>query len=135
MGAESMDVRFTSSGFYKSSNQDYVVKPNNNKATEAENLSIENIHTSGQLKQAESQGVTVSVKDEQTVKALEKVLKALEGPETTLDVSIHKETKTIMVKVLNKETGELIREIPPEKTLDIVANMMEIAGIIVDKKV
>jgi flagellar protein FlaG len=48
---------------------------------------------------------------------------------------VHKETKAIMVKVLNKDTGELIREIPPEKTLDIVANMMEIAGIIIDEKV
>ena len=40
-----------------------------------------------------------------------------------------------MVKVLNKENGELIREIPPEKTLDLVANMMEIAGILIDEKV
>ncbi|WP_167686495.1 flagellar protein FlaG, partial [Paenibacillus polymyxa] len=30
--------------------------------------------------------------------------------------------------------GELIREIPPEKTLDLVAKMMEIAGILVDEK-
>nr|WP_281278017.1 flagellar protein FlaG [Paenibacillus rhizophilus] len=96
---------------------------------------MESVHTTGQLKKLESQGVTVSPGEEQTVKALEKLLKALEGPETTFEVSIHKETKAIMVKVLNKDTGELIREIPPEKTLDIVANMMEIAGIIVDERV
>jgi flagellar protein FlaG len=40
-----------------------------------------------------------------------------------------------MVKVLNKDTGELIREVPPEKTLDLVASMMEIAGILVDEKI
>lgn len=83
----------------------------------------------------ESQGIPISLGEEQVVKALDRALKALEGPSTTLEVSMHKETKTIMVKILNKETGELIREIPPEKTLDLVANMMQIAGIIVDERV
>ncbi|MNW69268.1 flagellar protein FlaG [compost metagenome] len=62
-------------------------------------------------------------------------MKALQGPETTLDISIHEKTHDIMVKVLNKETGEVLREIPPEKTLDLVAKMMEIAGILIDEKV
>lgn len=73
--------------------------------------------------------------EEQVVKALDRALKALQGPTTTFEVSVHKETKAIMVKVLNKETGELIREIPPEKTLDLVANMIEIAGIMIDEKI
>ncbi|MNP87072.1 flagellar protein FlaG [compost metagenome] len=50
-------------------------------------------------------------------------------------MSVHEKTHQILVKVLNKETGELIREIPPEKTLDLVAKMMEIAGILIDEKV
>ncbi|MFD1776630.1 flagellar protein FlaG [Paenibacillus rhizophilus] len=129
-----MDVRLSNTGGYKNSIPDYRIKPSF-KSSEADTLSIESVHTTGQLKKLESQGVTVSPGEEQTVKALEKLLKALEGPETTFEVSIHKETKAIMVKVLNKDTGELIREIPPEKTLDIVANMMEIAGIIVDERV
>lgn len=65
---------------------------------------------------------------------LEKVFKALAGPETVLDINIHEKTHQIMVKVLDKETGELIREVPPEKLVDLVATMMEISGIIVDQK-
>ncbi|WP_150270507.1 flagellar protein FlaG [Paenibacillus tepidiphilus] len=129
-----MDVRLPTSGGYSSSNQDYSVRPAA-RAPETDYVNIEQIHTTSQLKRLENQGISVSKGDEQVVKALDKVLKALEGPGTTLEVSVHKETKAIMVKVLNKDTGELIREIPPEKTLDIVANMMEIAGIIVDEKV
>ena len=40
-----------------------------------------------------------------------------------------------MVKVINSETNEVIREIPPEKILDLVAKMWELAGILVDERV
>lgn len=65
---------------------------------------------------------------------LEKVFKAIAGPETILDINFHDKTHQIMVKVLDKETGEVIREVPPEKIVDLVATMMEISGIIVDRK-
>ncbi|CAM4279697.1 flagellar protein FlaG [Paenibacillus typhae] len=101
----------------------------------SETTSIEQVRSGSQMKRLESQGVAFSAGEEQVIKALDKALKALEGPEKSFEVSVHKETKAIMVKVLNKETGELIREIPSEKTLDLVANMMHIAGILVDEKV
>jgi len=40
-----------------------------------------------------------------------------------------------MIKVINSETDEVIREIPPEKILDLIAKLWELAGIIVDEKV
>lgn len=51
-----------------------------------------------------------------------------------MEFSVHQETHTIMVKVFNKETGDLIREIPQEKLLDVAANMMELNGLFIDKK-
>jgi flagellar protein FlaG len=87
-----------------------------------------------ELKLAESQGEAVSISEEQLVKAVERAIKALEGPYTSFDISIHEETKQLMVKVLNKETGEVIREIPKEKTLDMVAKLMEVAGILIDER-
>ncbi|AKA44321.1 flagellar protein FlaG [Paenibacillus polymyxa] len=86
------------------------------------------------LSRLEQQGVSISLGEEQLIKAIDRAVKALQGPSTTLEVSVHEKTHQIMVKVLNKESGELIREIPPEKTLDLVAKMMEIAGILVDQK-
>jgi flagellar protein FlaG len=88
-----------------------------------------------ELSKLERQGVSIPFGDEQLIKAIDKAVKALQGPTTTLEMSVHEKTHQILVKVLNKETGELIREIPPEKTLDLVANMMEIAGILIDEKV
>ncbi len=87
------------------------------------------------LARLEKQGYNLSIAEEQVVRAIERAVKALEGPSTTFEMKMHEQTKAIVVKVFNKETGELIREIPPEKTLDLVAKMMEFAGILVDEKV
>jgi flagellar protein FlaG len=87
------------------------------------------------LNTRERQGANISMAEEQLIKTIERAVKSLQGPQTTLEISIHEKTHDIMVKVLNKDTGELIREVPPEKTLDLVASMMEIAGILVDEKI
>ncbi|WP_418026700.1 flagellar protein FlaG [Paenibacillus sp. JJ1722] len=87
------------------------------------------------LTKLEQQGVAIPLGEEQLIRAIDRAVKALQGPTTTLEMSVHEKTHQILVKVLNKDTGELIREIPPEKTLDLVAKMMEIAGILIDEKV
>lgn len=96
---------------------------------------VNTVKKSAELTKLELQGVQIPIGDEQLIRLIEKATKALQGPSTTLEVSVHEKTRQIMVKVLNKDNGELIREIPPEKTLDLVANMMEIAGILIDEKV
>ncbi|SHN67111.1 flagellar protein FlaG [Paenibacillus sp. ov031] len=88
-----------------------------------------------EMNSSENQVKLSTVADEQLVKTIERAIKSLQGPQTSLEISIHEKTHDIMVKVLNRETGELIREIPPEKTLDLVAKMMEIAGILIDEKI
>ncbi|GAE87814.1 flagellar protein FlaG [Acetivibrio straminisolvens] len=66
--------------------------------------------------------------------AIEKANKAINGIHTQLEFSVHEKSKEIMVKVIDSETKEVIREIPPEKILDMVAAMLEMAGIIVDER-
>lgn len=51
------------------------------------------------------------------------------------EFSIHETTKQIMVKVIDVNTDEVIREIPPEKILDLVASIWEATGIIVDERI
>ncbi|QDH20844.1 flagellar protein FlaG [Saccharibacillus brassicae] len=100
-----------------------------------DNQMIQAARNTGELTKLEHQGVSISISDEQLLKTIDRAVKAMQGPETTLEINIHEKTHQLMIKVLNKESGELIREIPPEKTLDLVAKMMEIAGILVDQKV
>lgn len=66
-------------------------------------------------------------------KAVDKANKVF-NDSTHLKFEIHDKTKDIMVKIINDETGEVIKEIPPKKIIDMVAKMCEIAGIIVDEK-
>jgi flagellar protein FlaG len=98
------------------------------------NQTVFNIQTSIELKRAELAGSQLSLGEEQMVKTIERANKALEGRSTTFEFSIHKQTKQISIKVLDKDTGEIIREIPPEKTLDMVAKMWEMAGLLVDER-
>lgn len=53
---------------------------------------------------------------------------------TRCEYSYHKETNRVSIKVINDDTDEVIREIPPEKSLDMLQKMWEMAGILVDER-
>ena len=74
------------------------------------------------------------VADRVVIDAIEKANKAISGGNREFHFAVHEKTKQIMVKVINSDTNEVIRELPPEKILDMVAKMWEMAGIIVDEK-
>ncbi|NLY18175.1 MAG: flagellar protein FlaG [Clostridiaceae bacterium] len=63
-----------------------------------------------------------------------KANKAMTIANRSLQFSVHEATNEIMVKVINTETKEVIREIPPEKILNIVAGLMELAGLLIDER-
>ncbi len=53
---------------------------------------------------------------------------------TRCEFSYHKGTRRVSIKVFDKESDEIIREIPPEKSLEMLQKMWELAGLFVDKK-
>ena len=68
---------------------------------------------------------------EQTV---EKVNHFLIGSKTQFDFKIHEGTGRTIVRLIDKQTEEVIKEIPPERMLDILASIWDSAGILVDRK-
>lgn len=66
--------------------------------------------------------------------AVDKANYTFEIQNRSLRFKIHERTNEVMVKVVDSETGEVIREIPPEKLLDMFANMLELAGLIIDER-
>lgn len=72
---------------------------------------------------------------EEVIDVIEKANKDFVAYDRRFEFSIHEATKEIMVKVIDIKTDEVIRELPPEKILDMVAAIWEVAGIIVDKKI
>lgn len=69
---------------------------------------------------------------EQLKQAVDKINKNMNN--SMVEFGIHESTHRITIKILDKETKEIIRELPPEQTLDMIAKVWEMAGILVDEK-
>lgn len=70
--------------------------------------------------------------NEQIKKAVEQLNKNMSHSEAVF--GIHEETNRVTIKIVDKDTKEVIKELPPEKTLDMIAKAWELAGILVDEK-
>lgn len=70
--------------------------------------------------------------NEKIRKAVEQLNKNMYQSEAVF--GIHEETNRITIKIVDKQTKELIKELPPEKTLDMISKVWEMAGILVDEK-
>jgi flagellar protein FlaG len=68
----------------------------------------------------------------QIKKAIEDINKKATSSEAIF--GIHEATNRVTIKIVDKETKEVIKELPPEKTLDMIAKVWEMAGILVDEK-
>lgn len=70
---------------------------------------------------------------------LDRALKDLNDAFSAFDIQlkfrVHDKTHDIMVQVVNVRTGEVIREIPPKKILDMFAEMMRFVGVLLDEYV
>ena len=70
--------------------------------------------------------------NEKIKKAVEQLNKNMSHSEAVF--GIHEETNRVTIKIVDKDTKEVIKELPPEKTLDMIAKAWELAGILVDEK-
>lgn len=75
------------------------------------------------------------VTTEELETAAEHIGRALEVIDRGLEFSVHEDTNRVVVRVINRETQEVIKEIPPEKILDVIARIWEMIGLFVDEKV
>ena len=74
------------------------------------------------------------VSAEKVKDALSEINKKIAPTQTECSFKYHEKTHRISITVKDKETDKVIREIPPEKTLDMLAKTLELAGILVDEK-
>ncbi len=93
---------------------------------------VENAQEKGQTNGGEQQGREQQATNEQIRKAVEKLNKNMANSEAVF--GIHEDTNRVTIKIIDKGTKEVIRELPPEKTLDMIAKVWEMAGILIDEK-
>mgnify|MGYP002518115603 CR=1 FL=1 len=56
------------------------------------------------------------------------------NPNTVAKYGFHDETNRVTIKIVDKNSDKVIKEFPAEETLDMIAKVWELAGIMVDEK-
>lgn len=93
---------------------------------------VENAQEKGQSGGSEEQAKEQQSSVDQIRKAVEKLNKNMSDSEAVF--GIHEDTNRVTIKIVDKSTKEVIKELPPEKTLDMIAKVWELAGILVDER-
>lgn len=65
-------------------------------------------------------------------RAVEEMKKKFKNSEVVFGV--HEDTNRMTIKIVDKESREVLREYPPEENLDMIAKVWELAGLLVDEK-
>lgn len=104
-----------------------------------ENVSGSKVDDTSSSKTAEEKDIyevenAKDVSAEKVKKAIAEINQKIRPTRTSCQFSYHEETNRISIKVINDDTDEVIREIPPEKTLDMIAKTLELEGMLVDEK-
>lgn len=66
--------------------------------------------------------------------AVETANESLKVNRTSARFKYHEATKQVSIKIVDDVTQEVIKEIPPEKAIEMVEKMLELTGILVDEK-
>ena len=64
----------------------------------------------------------------------DKMNKLMQLMNTDLQFSLHEKTKRLIVQMVDKRDGTVLKEFPPHELLDTIANIQEYVGILLDKK-
>ena len=116
-----------------SSEDNKVISENIAKAVQAMNTketSGDSAGDAGNQAQAQQQ----MDQNAQIRKAVSDINKSAAGDQSEAIFGIHDKTNRVTIKIIDKKTKEVIKEFPPEKTLDMIAKVWEMAGIMVDER-
>ncbi|SDC12024.1 flagellar protein FlaG [Terribacillus halophilus] len=68
-------------------------------------------------------------------RVIETMNQFLEPTHTNMKFELHEELERYYVTVVDSDTNQVVREIPPKKLLDAYAKMAEFMGLLVDEKI
>ncbi|HNR64059.1 MAG TPA: flagellar protein FlaG [Thermotogota bacterium] len=72
---------------------------------------------------------------EEIVQDLESSLEKMKGVlRSNLQFEVDKKAEMVVVKIVNKDTGEMIRQIPPDDIVKLIQNLNEFIGALMDER-
>ena len=80
----------------------------------------------------DSQAKQTISENSQIRKAVDEINKKAHNSEAVF--GIHEATNRVTIKIVDKDTKKVLKEYPPEKTLDMIAKVWVMAGLLVDQK-
>ena len=86
-------------------------------------------------KEREPETAFKQISKEETLEGVEILNDTMELYNHKLHFEVHEDTKRLKVAIVDKETEEIIKEIPPEELLDMLAKIQDMIGILIDKKI
>lgn len=101
--------------------------------SQQENRIDQTVPTKDILKEKGKKGLIQKLTGDELEKIKKATNEVLAQLNIQLDFEIDKTLGKVIVKVINKETGKVIRQIPPEEMLKIAKRMEEMSGILIDK--
>ncbi|WP_227937257.1 flagellar protein FlaG [Alkalihalobacillus deserti] len=75
------------------------------------------------------------VKKEDLERKVDSFNQFLKASNTQLKFSFHEELNEYYVAIIDQQTNEIVKEIPPKKLLDMYAAMKETIGLFIDKRI
>lgn len=76
-----------------------------------------------------------NISKEELINKVESVNKFLDSAHTNVKFNFHEQLNEYYITIVNSDTMEVVKEIPPRKFLDMYASMLESIGLIVDHKI
>lgn len=72
--------------------------------------------------------------DKQIKDAISKANSKVKGNKTRCEFSYNEDTKRVSIKFVDEDTQEVLKEVPPEETLEMIKKMWDLAGLLVDER-
>ncbi len=67
--------------------------------------------------------------------AVSKVKEVLQNSGSQLQIEVDPDLERVIVKILNGDSGEVIRQIPPKEVIDLAKNLSESKGVLFEEHV
>ena len=99
----------------------------------AKDESLQELNKAADLEAIDSKKEPLSI-DELT-KVAQQLQDFVSGMNKTLEFSVHEDSGRNVIKVIDKDSGDLVKQYPSEEVLDIVSKLAKATGTLVDYKV
>ena len=101
-----------------------------NSGSESAALNDQKLHGREVVQQRSGQ-----LSSEELQKLVKDLQKRLDPMATRLNFIVDEETDSLVLRIIDRQTGELLRQIPPEEILHLRASLAELVGVLYDREV